>query len=575
MTDGRSAAARRPFPWEASYPPGVVWDAPITTTTLPDLLRRSVARHAESPAIDYFERTITYGELGAAVRNAALALHAAGVGPGRTLALFLPNAPANPIALFGGLEAGARIAYLSPLDGLKTLAYKLKDCGAETLVTTDIAAMLDSALRLLDEGHVRRLIVVEDDEASPLPRGSIPERPDVSALSTLIGKADPTISLPRLAAEDVALLQYTGGTTGVPKAAVLTHVNLTATASMYENCFRPQEPFLPGERRVLCVLPLSHIYALTTILVRYLGAGDEILLRPRFDALATLDDIERKRVTSFPGVPTMWIALAAHPSIGARDLSSLFYCGSGGAPLPVEVARRFRALTGHRLRGGWGLTETSPGGTTLPMNGPDKPGSIGLPLPGIELQVVALDDPKTILPPGETGEIRIKGPNVTRGYWNNPEATAAAFVDGFFLTGDVGYMDEDGFFYLVDRKKDMIIVGGVNVYPQVIEQAIYEHPDVEEAIVIGIPDERLGEVPKAFVKLRDGSAPLSLEALRQFLDERLGPLERPVALDCRSALPRTAVGKLSHAALREERAAASSLQRQAKPSPASRSSKVS
>jgi long-chain acyl-CoA synthetase len=544
----------RPFPWEASYPKGVVFDAPIATTTLPDLLRRGVAGHGQRPVFDYGGRTMTYAAFGDAVRLAASALHGQGIGPDNTLALFLPNAPANPIALFAGLEAGARIAYLSPLDGPRTLAYKLEDSGSETLITTDIRPMLETAVQLLDGGHVKRLIVAQEERPSPLPLADLPDRPDVVTLASLTAAADPDVTLPPAEVDDIALLQYTGGTTGQPKAAMLSHANLTATAAMYENCFRPQESVTPGERRVLCVLPLSHIYALTTILIRYVGAGDQILLRPRFDVEATLRDIEEKRVTSFPGVPTMWIALTSHPGIEQRDLSSLHYCGSGGAPLPVEVARRFKALTGLRLRGGWGMTETSPGGTTLPLEGPEKLGSIGLPLPGLELQVVALDDPRKILPPGETGELRIRGPNVTRGYWSQPEATAAAFVDGYFLTGDVGYMDEAGYFYLVDRKKDMIIVGGVNVYPQMVEQAIYEHPDVEEALVIGIPDERLGEVPKAYVKQRAGRAPLTLEALRRFLRDRLGPFELPVALERRLALPRTSVGKLSRAALRAAQA---------------------
>jgi long-chain acyl-CoA synthetase len=382
----------------------------------------------------------------------------------------------------------------------------------------------------------------------------VPVRDDVQLLDDLAAKADPEASPPMVAPEDVALLQYTGGTTGLPKAAMLTHANLTATASMYESWFRPQLPLEPGESRVLCVLPLSHIYALTTILVRYLSSGDLILLRPRFDPAAILDDIELKRVSAFPAVPTIWIALAAHPDLDKRDLSSLYFCGSGGAPLPVEVARRFQKKTGHHLRGGWGMTETSPAGTVLPVQGPDKPGSIGLPLPGVDLQVVALDDPRKVLPPGEVGEIRIKGPNVTSGYWNKPEETEAAFVDGYFLTGDIGRMDEDGYFYIVDRKKDMLIVGGFNVYPQMVEQAIYEHPDVEEALVIGMRDDRLGELPKAFIKTRKDAPPLTLEELRTFLRDRLGPFELPGGLELRDALPRTTVGKLSRAALRAEQA---------------------
>jgi long-chain acyl-CoA synthetase len=270
-----------------------------------------------------------------------------------------------------------------------------------------------------------------------------------------------------------------------------------------------------------------------------------------------LDDIEIRRATNFPGVPTMWIALAAVPDLETRDFSSLTYCGSGGAPLPVEVATRFQALTGHKLVGGWGMTETSPAGTNRLGSGPAKPGTIGLPLPGVEMDICSLADPHQVLAPGETGEIRIRGPNVTQGYWNRPEESAAAFAGDWFLTGDIGYMDEDGFFFIVDRKKDMIISGGYNVYPQMIEQAIYEHPAVEEVLVVGTPDPYRGEAAKAFVKLRAGAQPFSLEALNAFLTDKLGRHELPAALDIRATLPRTAVGKLSKIELRaEERARA-------------------
>jgi long-chain acyl-CoA synthetase len=263
-------------------------------------------------------------------------------------------------------------------------------------------------------------------------------------------------------------------------------------------------------------------------------------------------DIEVKRATAFPGVPTMWIAIASLPDLESRDLSSLVSCGSGGAPLPVEVAKIFERKVKMKLKSGWGMTETCSPGTGHPSEGPDKPGSIGLMLPGIELDVVSLDDPANVLPTGEVGEIRIKGPNVTRGYWNRPKETAEAFVGDRFLTGDIGYMDDDGYFYLVDRKKDMIISGGFNVYPQMIEQAIYTHPAVQEVIVIGIPDDYRGEAAKAFVKLRAGANPFTLDELKTFLAGKLGKHEIPAALDFVDELPRTSVGKLSRHELRNK-----------------------
>jgi long-chain acyl-CoA synthetase len=254
----------------------------------------------------------------------------------------------------------------------------------------------------------------------------------------------------------------------------------------------------------------------------------------------------------------MWIAIASLPDLDSRDLSSLVSCGSGGAPLPVETARVFERKTNMKLKSGWGMTETCSPGTGHPQQGPEKPGSIGLMLPGIEMDVVALDDSTKVLPPGEVGEIRIRGPNVTKGYWNRPQETADAFVGDRFLTGDIGYMDPDGYFYLVDRKKDMIISGGFNVYPQMIEQAMYEHPAVQEVIVIGVPDDYRGEAAKAFVKLRAGAKAFALDELKAFLAGKLGRHEIPAALEFVDELPRTSVGKLSRHELRERQPLAQS-----------------
>ena len=331
---------------------------------------------------------------------------------------------------------------------------------------------------------------------------------------------------------------------------MLSHGNLTSAVSVYDVWGKPSRLERNAIERVICVLPLFHIYALTVVLLSAIRRGHLISLHQRFDVEAVMRDIEVKRATAFPGVPTMWIAIAALPDLDKRDLSSLVSCGSGGAPLPVEVARIFERRVGMKLKSGWGMTETCSPGTAHPKEGPDKPGSIGLMLPGIEMDVVSLEDPTKLMPVGEVGEIRIRGPNVTKGYWNRPKETAEAFVGDRFLTGDIGYMDADGYFYLVDRKKDMIISGGFNVYPQMIEQAIYTHPSVQEVIVIGIPDDYRGEAAKAFIKLRDGAKPFTLEELRAFLTGKLGKHEIPAALDFVDELPRTPVGKLSRHELR-------------------------
>ena len=402
------------------------------------------------------------------------------------------------------LKAGAKIVHLSPLDAERELAHKLRDSGARILVTTNFAHFLPNACKMLDAGLVD-LVIVDENAAwgpSPIPQLALPDRPEVVSHQAFAAAGAPPAQWPETTPDDIALLQYTGGTTGVPKGAILSHGNLTAAVAIYDAWFSGNDNAFQAGDKVIAVLPLFHIYALTTILLRQIKGGVPILLHMRFDPEAVLRDIEVKRATILPGVPTMWIALDNFPGVEKRDLSSLRYCGSGGAPLPVETARNLNRRLGLTLRGGWGMTETSPAGTSFPSHEEVRLGSIGIPLPGIELGVVALDDPHRALPPGETGELRVKGPNVTRGYWNRPEESAASFADGYFLTGDIGYMDDDGYFFIVDRKKDMILSGGFNVYPQMIEQAIYEHPSVNEALVVGAPDAYRGESAKAFVSLR-------------------------------------------------------------------------
>src|SRR5712672_2472955 len=539
-------------PGEKFYPEGVHWDDPIARGTLPELLSKAATQYGARPAIEFRDRPISYAELEAMVEVAATAFLRAGYGKNTSVALFLGNSPDHPVSFFGALKAGARIVHLSPLDGEIALSHKLSDSGARVLVTSNLSALLPTALKFLDKGLLDRLIVCEDDDWGKVgtPQTALPNNSKIITYRQLTDGATRPAQWPQIGAEDVALLQYIGGTTGLPKGAMLSHGNLTAAVSVYDVWGKPARAERNAIERVICVLPLFHIFALTVVLLGSIRRGNLISLHQRFDVEAVMRDIEVKRATAFPGVPTMWIAIAGLPDLESRDLSSLVSCGSGGAPLPVEVAKIFERKTNMKLKSGWGMTETCSPGTAHPPEGPEKPGSIGLMLPGIEMDVVALDDPKKILPPGEVGEIRIRGPNVTRGYWNRPQETAEAFVGDRFLTGDIGYMDGDGYFYLVDRKKDMIISGGFNVYPQMIEQAIYEHPAVHEVIVIGVPDDYRGEAAKAFVKLRAGAQPFTLEELKAFLTGKLGKHEIPAGLDFVDELPRTSVGKLSRHELR-------------------------
>ena len=542
-------------PGEQFYPEGVHWDDAIAQGTVPDLLSEAAGKFGARTALEFRDRPISYSELEALVETAAAAFLRAGYGKDTSVALFLGNTPDHPVNFFGALKAGARIAHLSPLDGEIALTHKLTDSGSRVLVTSNLAALLPTALKFLEQGVIDRLIICEDDHWGKVgtKQTPIPDNPAIVTFAAFTDGATKPAQWPVVTVDDVALLQYTGGTTGLPKGAMLTHGNLTAGVSIFDLWSKRARINRGGViERIICVLPLFHIYALTVVLLSSLRHGNLISIHQRFDVDAVMRDIEVKRATAFPGVPTMWIAISALPDLAKRDFSSLAAINSGGAPLPMEVAKFFESKVGMKLKSGWGMTETCSAGTSHSQEGLDKPGSIGLMLPGIELDVVSLEDTSKVLPPGAVGEIRIKGPNVAKGYWNKPQESAQLFVDGRFLTGDIGYMDKDGYFFLVDRKKDMIISGGFNVYPQMIEQAIYTHPGVHEVIVIGIPDEYRGEAAKAFIKLKPAAEQFSIEELRAFLAGKIGKHELPAAVEFVDDLPRTPVGKLSRHELRQK-----------------------
>ncbi|MEZ5531471.1 MAG: long-chain fatty acid--CoA ligase [Steroidobacteraceae bacterium] len=554
--------------WIGSYPPGVRWDIPVEPAPAWRLIDDAAARWPDRPAVAFHGRQLTYAKLHALIARAAAGLQRLGVTPGQRIALYLPNCPQYVIAFFGALKAGAIVVNLSPLDAEATLAHKIEDSGADILVTLDIAALYPLAQRLLASTRLSRLIVGGLAEFAGVP---LPAQCEVSRDAAHVRFADlldndghcAPYTIPDPAAA-IAVLQYTGGTTGPPKGAELTHANIMMVAAQCAETTRgPAPSMLPGSERVLLVLPLFHIYA---ELVMFLGIalGAELVLHAKFDAGAVARDIAARRITVMFGVPTMFVSLAAYARTAAVDLSSLKHCGSGGAPLPLEVVEAFRTLTGVGIVDGWGMSETTAAGTFTPRDGVRKAGSCGLPLPRVDLKVVDVRDSARVLAAGEHGEICIRAPNVMRGYWRNAAASADAMTpDGWFRTGDVGYIDEDGFVFIIERCKDMLVCSGFNVYPRMIEEAIYAHPDVAEVSVIGIDDPYRGQSPKAFVQLKPGAAPLTLDALQAFLADRVGRHEMVRALELRAELPRTAVGKLSKKELydeeRRQRAAGSSL----------------
>jgi len=555
------------MPWIDSYPAGVRWDIDIEAMPVQRILDDSAARWPDNFALQFMGKRITYRDLKALTDRAAKGFQQIGVGPGVHVGLYLPNTPHYVIAFFGVLKAGGTVVNYSPLDASKVLEHKIDDSRTDVLVTVDLAMLYPQMGAMLGKTRLKKLVVGNLAEMSGAPDAVAAQMKAGKLLADVPNDAS-HMSFARLIDNDgafqthpiadpvaaIAVLQYTGGTTGLPKGAMLTHANLSAACRQYWETVSGTPPVLvEGQERVLAVLPPFHIYALSVNMLLGIRGAAELILHTRFDPEAVLKEIATNKVTSFPGVPTMFTALLAHPDIAKYDLSSLKFCGSGGAPLPLEVAQRFAAASGCNLSEGWGMTETSPTGTFTPVHGKRKAGSCGLPMPRIEIRMLDLDDPTRYVPLGERGEMCIRGPNVMNGYWNKPDATAAITTfDGMMRTGDVATMDKDGFVFIVDRTKDMILCSGFNVYPRNLEEAIYEHPAVAEVSVIGIHDDYRGQSPKAFVKLKAGAAAFTLAELQAFLKERLGKHEMVQDLDIRAELPKTPVGKLSKKELYEE-----------------------
>jgi long-chain acyl-CoA synthetase len=548
-------------PWIASYPYPVRWDVPIVSGSVADTLDEAAAAFADRPAIEFMGKSATYAQLLSLANRAAAGFQKLGVGPGVHVGLFLPNVPHYVIAFFGILKAGGTVVNYSPLDAEKVLEHKIEDSETTMIVTLDLPQLLPQMEGLLGKAGLKKLIV---GGLSDLP--GFPECPRLDG----VRRDDTHVPFCDLLdndgnyvrhdvgdpAEAIAVLQYTGGTTGLPKGAMLTHANLTAASQQYRETTKIEPPvLLLGQERILLVLPLFHIYALSACMLLSLRLGAELVLHARFDPEAVLNDLAKKKITCFFGVPTMFTALLAHPAAATVDMRSIKYCASGGAPLPAEIANAFEAVTGAKINEGWGMTETSPSGTFTPLVGKRKVGSCGIPVPQVDMKFADVADPTKYVPLGERGEICIKGPNVMKGYWNNKEATDAVMTaDGYLRTGDVAYMDEDGFVFIVDRIKDMILCGGYNVYPRNIEEAIYTHPSVAEVCVIGVPDPYRGENPKAFVTLKPGAPEFTIDELKLFLRDRLGKHEMVQIVEFRSALPKTPVGKIQKSVLVEEEA---------------------
>ena len=540
--------------WEKSYPQGVSWDLPLPpAVALESLLETAAVKWPERIAIDFYDRTFTFRELRDLARRAARGLQVLGVGPDVHVGLHLPNTPHFVISFFAVLMAGGHVVDFSPLSAPRELGYQIADAETQVMITLGLPTLYPQIAALKGTAKFATLVVCSIADFLPGPVAAAFGPP-----AERLGGAGREVDFAALIANDgaftrhrrgpledeVAVLQYTGGTTGQPKGAMLTHANFCAVINIF-NYWNRRSAAENEREKTLAVLPLFHIFGLTFIMLLSVANGAVIVLHIRFDPDRVLADITRKKITAFPGVPTMYTALVNHPKVKEFDLSSVWLWSSGGAPLPLEVQQRFEGLTGIAPKEGYGLTETAPLGTLQFIDRPARQGSVGLPAPRTILEVVDLGSGTKVLPPGEKGEICFRGPQVMKGYWNKPEATAEAFRGGRFHTGDIGFLDQDGFVTLVDRKKDMILSGGFNVFPRNIEEAIYEHPGVAEVTVIGVPDAYRGQSAKAFIALKPGQAPFGIDELKAFLADKLAKYEMPAEMEIRESLPKTPVGKLS------------------------------
>lgn len=547
-------------PWLQHYDPGVKPHLPYP----PDL---AVHRLLENATEQYPNNTaalfpallghsllagkLTFRQLDDAANRFANALKSLGVKTGDRVAIHLPNTPQFVIAFYGAFKAGAIVIAFNPVYTAPEVERQLNDCSAETILTLTRFYPLIQGIRA--KTKLKRVIVTNiKDYFHPLVKtlytlarekkegDRVAVDPKDYSFLDLLAHADATRPNIETDPDDIALLQYTGGTTGIPKGAVLTHRNLTSNV-VQVGAWRSD--FQPGKEITICVLPFFHVYGLQVGMQNSIFMGGTMVLFPRFEIETVMAAIDKYRPTTFPGVPTMYNALRNNPEIKKHNLSSIHVCMSGAAPLPLEVQTQFEKLISGKLVEGYGLTETSPVAVSNPIGGMRKPGSVGMPLPDTDVKIVDPENPKKEMPLGEVGEVAIKGPQVFQGYWQRADESAKVLFDGWFITGDIGRMDEDGYFYLVERKKDMINVGGFKVFPRDVEEVLFKYPKIQDVSVVGVKDEYSGEVPKAFVVLKKGETATAQEII-DFASQNLAKFKVPKTVEFRDALPKTIIGKV-------------------------------
>ena len=548
-------------PWFKFWPEGIPEHIEYPEIPLFDFLRKTGEKYPNNTALVYFDKEITYKELDLTTDKFAAALNDLGVKKGDKVAIFLPNVPQFIISYYGAIKIGAITTAISPLYKEREVEHQLNDSEAETIIVLDL--LYPIVEKVWEKTQLKRVIVTSLKEYMPttkaflgslfkkIPLRKIERKPSVHFFQELLRKyapKPPTIEIdPK---EDLVALQYTGGTTGIAKGAMLTHMNLVSNAVMCAAWLRGSE----GKETFLAVLPLFHIYGMTTGMNAPIHLAGKIIMLPRFDLVDTFKAIQKHKVTVFCGAPTMYSLLLAHPDLSKYDCTSIRFCISGSAPLPPEVQRKFMEVTSGVLVEGYGLTESSPVTHCNPLDKTLKTvkvGSIGLPWPDTDAKIVDAETGEKELKHGEIGELIVKGPQIMKGYWKIPEETSEVLRNGWLYTGDIGKMDEDGYFYITDRKKDLIKYKGYSVYPRELEDVLYEHPAIKICGVIGKPDPVAGEIPKAFIVLKEGT-PTTEKEIMDFANEKVAPYKAIRAVEFRKELPMTLVGKVLRRVLREE-----------------------
>ncbi|MCJ7745424.1 MAG: long-chain fatty acid--CoA ligase, partial [Actinobacteria bacterium] len=514
-----------------------------------EILNFACSRYDKNVATIFFDNKMTYWEIRDQVRRLATALVGMGVKKGDRVALMLPNCPQMVIAYFGVLRAGAVVANISPLHVEREIEYELKDSGSETMIYLDLFHSRVEAVK--ENTPLKRSIVTSITDHMETPADVQAEKgPGIQYYREVIESSTPDVPEVEIdPLEDVAVLQYTGGTTGTVKGVMLTHYNLMANAM--QCVFWGKEFTERGKDIFLCIIPFFHSFGQTVGMNTAILNAATMVLMPQFEINMTLQAIQKYEPNFFPGVPTLYIAILNHPDAEKYGVDRIKLCNSGSAPLPLEVHRKFTKLSGGTFIEGYGLSEASPVTHSTPIIGVKKIGSIGIPFPDTEAKIVDLITGKEEMGFNEPGELIIKGPQVMKGYWEKPEETANTLRDGWLYTGDIGTMDEDGYFYIVDRIKDMIIAGGFNIYPRDIDEVLFEHPKVQEGIAVGVPDEYRGETVKVFVVLKEGEQCTEEEIITCCRD-RLAAYTVPRMVEFRDELPKTMVGKILRRALLEE-----------------------